>query len=76
MKSKLKSLKPLFIISVALVLVTIIYYPMTHLAAKNVPMAIVSLDQTVESASGDVNMGEQILGQVAGAESETLNGIS
>ncbi len=51
-----------------LLLMSLLMYPMLHSEPANVPFAILSLDQGVETAGGTVNAGDALVEKVSGAQ--------
>ena len=66
---KKKYLVPLGALCGFLLLMSLLMYPMLHSNPANVPYAILSLDQGIETPAGQVNAGQALVDKVSGAQS-------
>ena len=63
-----KYLVPLGALCGFLLLMSLLMYPMLHSNPVNVPYAILSLDQGIETPAGQVNAGQALVDKVSGAQ--------
>ena len=61
---KRKYVLPLGIIIAVACIFSLIFYPMANMEMKNLPFAIVCLDEGVETSEGDVNLGDLVVNKI------------
>lgn len=67
---KRKYVLPLGIIIAVACIFSLIFYPMANMEMKNLPFAIVCLDEGVETSEGDVNLGDLIVNKITESTAE------
>ncbi|MDR3845818.1 MAG: DUF3533 domain-containing protein [Eggerthellaceae bacterium] len=61
---KRKYVLPLGIIIAVACVFSLVFYPMANMEMKNLPFAIVCLDEGVETSEGDVNLGDLVVNKI------------
>lgn len=67
---KRKYVLPLGIIIAVACIFSLIFYPMANMEMKNLPFAIVCLDEGVETSEGDVNLGDLVVNKITESTAE------
>lgn len=67
---KRKYVLPLGIIIAIACIFSLIFYPMANMEMKNLPFAIVCLDEGVETSEGDVNLGDLVVNKITESTAE------
>ena len=67
---KRKYVLPLGIIIAVACIFSLIFYPMANMEMKNLPFAIVCLDEGVETNEGDVNLGDLVVNKITESTAE------
>ena len=67
---KRKYVLPLGIIIAVACIFSLIFYPMANMEMKNLPFAIVCLDEGVETNEGDVNLGNLVVNKITESTAE------
>ncbi len=67
--------KARYVVPVAIVVVmscflSLMFYPMMHMQAENLPFALLNLDEGAETPEGTMNVGEQMIDRLTAASSE------
>ncbi|MBS5451256.1 MAG: ABC transporter permease [Coriobacteriia bacterium] len=67
--------KARYVVPVAIVVVmscflSLMFYPMMHMQAENLPFAVLNLDEGAETPKGTMNVGEQMIDRLRAASSE------
>lgn len=60
---------PIGIIILMSCLMALMFYPMAHMEMKNLPFAVLSLDEGMETAQGTVNVGDTLVDNITSATS-------
>lgn len=67
---KRKYVLPLGIIIAVACIFSLVFYPMANMEMKNLPFAIVCLDEGVETSEGDVNLGDLVVNKITESTAE------
>lgn len=67
---KRKYVLPLGIIIAVACVFSLVFYPMANMEMKNLPFAIVCLDEGVETSEGDVNLGDLVVNKITESTAE------
>ena len=67
---KRKYVLPLGIIIAVACIFSLVFYPMANMGMKNLPFAIVCLDEGVETSEGDVNLGDLVVNKITESTAE------
>lgn len=67
---KRKYVLPLGIIIAVACIFSLVFYPMANMEMKNLPFAIVCLDEGVETSEGDVNLGDLVVNKITESAAE------